>query len=155
MTRGQTFLYSVYDFYTGELEFKGFREEVAQYMGVNTSSVYNMTLTDRRVKKRWRVKREVSKDARVNAAVRYARIIESYKQGLSINEIAAKHTYTQTRVKEILKECKLIDYSLEDELKEIDLGKVKALHNAHWSVSDIAHEFFTSESIIEEALKKI
>ena len=75
------------------------------------------------------------------------KMIELYNMGFSPEEIAKQYGYRSTEY--IL--CKLRQAGVF-QAKNIDKGKVFALHKAGWSVSKIAQEMVTSVDSIEGVL---
>ena len=86
--------------------------------------------------------------------------VEMWLKGYKPKEIAEHFGVEKTAVHRAVRKYKL-DHPdfvppiecIEKEVIEIDKGKVGALYKAHWSVDEIAHEFFVSTKVVEIVLE--
>lgn len=96
-------------------------------------------------------------------------IIEMFKQGYSRRAIREHFNLGSTVVNGVIHRWILKHQEEADKIVPIpdihkpqteyqkyklDLGKLKALYNAHWSIKDIANEFLKSEKTIIDVLKQ-
>ena len=75
---------------------------------------------------------------------------ELYRGGMSTEEIAQAHGYKNDKyIRERLKQIGLYDNN------RIDVGKIRALRKAGWTISAIAFEMATTGEKVKEILEEV
>ena len=92
----------------------------------------------------------------MNYAVMEEHMCEAYKQGMSIEQLQRKFNYSKFMILVILQEKGLRKLSVDDALKYMDEGKVKALYNAGWSNKKIQSEYqLVPPCVVNEVIQKV
>lgn len=147
--------FSIRNYMTNQIMFKGTAQQCADYASTTLGVVYlyssqRKVLDDRYIFERTDEKEYASKKTKLTEED-IKTICERYRKGEKFSYIMNDYHIGQKRLLAILKNNGLHSIDMK---KPLDIGKVHALYNAKWSIRMIADEMHIPDYLIEDALKK-